>query len=91
MFFSSHLVLFHKGFLHAHLGWAIRSNEVSSPNSFIHDLELNDWVKWQDQWIIPLSILMGLIFPIFLEILIGNLPLGLFFLGFFRTVSLGSS
>jgi stearoyl-CoA desaturase (delta-9 desaturase) len=73
-----------KGFLYAHLGWAIHSDEVSSTVSFVQDLESDYWINWQNKWIIPLSILMGLILPIFLGILIGNLAFGLFFLGFFR-------
>ena len=73
-----------KGFLYAHLGWAIRSDEVNAQVGFIKDLESDDWIKLQDKLIIPLSILMGLILPTLIGVAIGNIAFGLFFLGFFR-------
>lgn len=60
-----------EGFWYAHMGWLFFKDSV---NQKIHapDLEKDWMVKFQDRYYVPLSILMGFVFPMFIGWLLGS-------------------
>jgi stearoyl-CoA desaturase (delta-9 desaturase) len=73
-----------KGFLYAHIGWAILSDEINSTESDTRDLKSSSFTLLQDKYILLLSIFSGLIIPCLIGFFMGSFLFGFFILGFLR-------
>jgi stearoyl-CoA desaturase (delta-9 desaturase) len=73
-----------RGFMYAHIGWALKSDEVDPQRISSKDLKNHKLLNYQHKYIIPLSILTGIIFPLLLGFVIKNVLFGFFGLFVFR-------
>lgn len=66
------------GFFHAHIGWAFKSDEVDPQVTSSKDLKQNKLLNYQHRYIIILSILTGIVFPVLIGLAIENILFGFF-------------
>jgi stearoyl-CoA desaturase (delta-9 desaturase) len=52
-----------QGFFHAHVGWLIWKRQPVLPRTNVKDLEKDPFLRFQDRYIVPLMVLMGLVMP----------------------------
>jgi stearoyl-CoA desaturase (delta-9 desaturase) len=52
-----------QGFFHAHVGWLIWKRQPVLPRTNVKDLEKDPFLRFQDRYIVPLMVLVGLGMP----------------------------
>jgi stearoyl-CoA desaturase (delta-9 desaturase) len=73
-----------RGFWYAHIGWAILKDPLTSMQIQYTDLVEDPAIRFQDKWIVPISVLSGLILPWIIGWIGGSPWFGIMVLGWSR-------
>lgn len=75
-----------RGFWYSHIGWVLQNNPAGPVASPVRDLEADPLLRWQHRFYLPIATVVGLLLPLLIGALVGDLWGGLLFGGVWRLV-----